>query len=198
MRGCVSGFIESFNPHTHEGCDSIGCKEYHSIIVSIHTPTKGVTGDPGSSTKQTRVSIHTPTKGVTYVFIFILPNNSFQSTHPRRVWLGAKTSIFIDTEFQSTHPRRVWPYLNRTWESFEYVSIHTPTKGVTVVPDDVHDWIRFQSTHPRRVWHKWLINKVLSISFNPHTHEGCDRHTPSVLSATLCFNPHTHEGCDRY
>ena len=57
------------------------------------------------------------------------------------------------------------------------------------------------------------------ISFNPHTHEGCDRsftvakvqnisvsiHTPTkgvtfvrreVSILTSCFNPHTHEGCD--
>ena len=35
--------LESFNPHTHEGCDSGIFRIYRHNIVSIHTPTKGVT-----------------------------------------------------------------------------------------------------------------------------------------------------------
>ena len=54
------------------------------------------------------------------------------------------------------------------------VSIHTPTKGVTfrLLLPSYHD--KFQSTHPRRVW--LLISEPLfrAVSFNPHTHEGCD------------------------
>ena len=99
-----------FNPHTHEGCDSL-------------------------------------------YFTFLLLRYLFQSTHPRRVWLmvcGILASILV---FQSTHPRRVWhltltiftksrsfnphthegcdieDFYQLTWQG---VSIHTPTKGVTV------------------------------------------------------------------
>ena len=32
-----------FNPHTHEGCDLIVASALFKPIVSIHTPTKGVT-----------------------------------------------------------------------------------------------------------------------------------------------------------
>ena len=55
------------------------------------------------------------------------------------------------------------------------VSIHTPTKGVTL----------------------GALHIVQSLwRFNPHTHEGCDTiHTIMMLEATS-FNPHTHEGCD--
>ena len=32
-----------FNPHTHEGCDLVGVIKLARFLVSIHTPTKGVT-----------------------------------------------------------------------------------------------------------------------------------------------------------
>ena len=55
----------SFNPHTHEGCDTEADKESKSVIVSIHTPTKGVTKGGRGYAPRYAVSIHTPTKGVT-------------------------------------------------------------------------------------------------------------------------------------
>ena len=75
----------------------------------------------------------------------------------------------------------------------------------------------FQSTHPRRVWLQQQSFVQNSISFNPHTHAGCDLfiisfisersvsiHTPTqgvttrlyLNSGTSSFNPHTHAGCD--
>ena len=43
----VTGYVHpqtaSFNPHTHEGCD-LRIRHYcRAQLVSIHTPTKGVT-----------------------------------------------------------------------------------------------------------------------------------------------------------
>ena len=58
---------------------------------------------------------------------------------------------------------------------FTFVSIHTPTKGVTCL-----------SVRPTEMWK----------SFNPHTHEGCDCCFYDNISRLLGFNPHTHEGCD--
>ena len=53
-----------FNPHTHAGCDDFERDTYVPVsIVSIHTPTQGVT--------QARASM--------------LNAEQFQSTHPRRV-----------------------------------------------------------------------------------------------------------------
>ena len=54
------------------------------------------------------------------------------------------------------------------------VSIHTPTKGVTMHLTSSSTSILFQSTHPRRVWLTQFIILILQICFNPHTHEGCD------------------------
>ena len=34
--------------------------------------------------------------------------------------------------------------------------------------------IWFQSTHPRRVWHRRCNINIIVMSFNPHTHAGCD------------------------
>ena len=54
------------------------------------------------------------------------------------------------------------------------VSIHTPTQGVTSVISTGFISCRFQSTHPRRVWLLHGGNLASRRSFNPHTHAGCD------------------------
>ena len=54
------------------------------------------------------------------------------------------------------------------------VSIHTPTQGVTSVISTGFISCRFQSTHPRRVWPRWSIRRRSIVCFNPHTHAGCD------------------------
>ena len=121
----------------------------------------------------------------------------FQSTHPRRVWRYYRHQEQTEQKFQSTHPRRVWHAYAMAALNYAQVSIHTPTKGVTLNLEISCDRIS---------------------CFNPHTHEGCDRneiqtqkdvnvsiHTPTkgVTRSSLsdcfirqCFNPHTHEGCD--
>ena len=142
------------------------------------------------------VSIHTPTQGVTAATIFCSEFNKFQSTHPRRVWrcysilqcvrqsfnphthAGCDSSplrsyisshrfnphthagcdmmwcgrMIYRAEFQSTHPRRVWQGdLNEKFAE-RVVSIHTPTQGVTTYGYIAVIVRMFQSTHPRRVW----------------------------------------------
>ena len=54
------------------------------------------------------------------------------------------------------------------------VSIHTPTQGVTVDHCQHRSFITFQSTHPRRVWLHINSFSDQMLSFNPHTHAGCD------------------------
>ena len=56
---------------------------------------------------------------------------------------------------------------------------------------------KFQSTHPYRVWRNILnLNRQTFLSFNPHTHTGCDNYATPKISFISCFNPHTHTGCD--
>ena len=163
------------------------------------------------------VSIHTPTKGVTAQWKLLPRTESFQSTHPRRVWLFVLSfSLFV-----SIHTPTKGVTLFQVWICrLMRVSIHTPTKGVTDVYSNVVPDTMFQSTHPRRVWRSGssIPSAILSFQsthprrvwrnddrgwvhgyscFNPHTHEGCD----CILMPREClsqsFNPHTHEGCDR-
>ena len=122
------------------------------------------------------VSIHTPTQGVTALLDMMdwILKVTFQSTHPRRVWRSVPAQTRQPSVFQSTHPRRVWRC--RRWLFFRtgcfnphthagcdigcsapvgriHVSIHTPTQGVTSCgPDGRQPAPEFQSTHPRRVW----------------------------------------------
>ena len=35
------------------------------------------------------------------------------------------------------------------------------------------------------------------MSFNPHTHAGCDLLLLALGRSSPCFNPHTHAGCDQ-
>jgi len=77
------------------------------------------------------------------------------------------------SQFQSTHPRRVWPFCTFAMCS-EYVSIHTPTQGVTAATIFCSEFNKFQSTHPRRVWLIYHFLHFRTECFNPHTHAGCD------------------------
>ena len=86
---------------------------------------------------------------------------------------------------------------SRRWYLHPWVSIHTPTKGVTSVTrasTRVPRW--FQSTHPRRVWQHGAVGRI-------HLHQFQSTHPRRVWQSMLgrcwcwwCFNPHTHEGCD--
>ena len=120
-----------FNPHTHEGCDFLFLK----FLFQLH------------------VSIHTPTKGVTDLFVRSVVAKPFQSTHPRRVWLLV-SQISLPTACFNPHTHEGCDGLVCTFRSRKTVSIHTPTKGVTLCKVDNQGTNEFQSTHPRRVWRK--------------------------------------------
>ena len=142
------------------------------------------------------VSIHTPTQGVTNPNREHLSDFLFQSTHPRRVWRWVFTSwndcwcfnphthagcdfpaleIFSCTNSFNPHTHAGCDSPNIRKIPYLLVSIHTPTQGVTVLLLLWTQSKRFQSTHPRRVW--LILNDCVNIyfSFNPHTHAGCDK-----------------------
>ena len=162
----------SFNPHTHEGCDERAQCCGSGTTVSIHTCDSSLC----LHFSFRGVSIHTPTKGVTSLNPFCALDRSFQSTHPRRVWLLAVHSQSLSTCFN--------PHTHEGCDSDVATSIMLRYE--------------FQSTHPRRVWPK-LVCSIWrwTSSFNPHTHEGCDISLKLSFSSVSSFNPHTHEGCDK-
>ena len=121
-------------------------------LVSIHTPTQGVTkwvhlwlpvsncfnphthagcDIPLMSCKVLHsVSIHTPTQGVTQSTVMDGMTDEVSIHTPTQGVTTTKNTSGRTFGFQSTHPRRVW--LDRRWRIREDNS--------------------FQSTHPRRVW----------------------------------------------
>ena len=126
-------------------------------------------------TERKAVSIHTPTKGVT---------SRSSTVHPKAL-------------FQSTHPRRVWRYSCLVVVGADGVSIHTPTKGVTHIAAQVsvHGIVSIH-TPTKGVTPNTQSVRTSYLSFNPHTHEGCDFVLFLLQLITPGFNPHTHEGCD--
>ena len=77
-------------------------------IVSIHTPTKGVTSFEGVEQWGIHVSIHTPTKGVTLLSVTDIGGNLVSIHTPTKgVTRAQPTAIVFTALFQSTHPRRV-------------------------------------------------------------------------------------------
>jgi len=54
-----------FNPHTRERCDKLIGNVRVAVLISIHTPVKGVTVSISFLEHSLEISIHTPVKGVT-------------------------------------------------------------------------------------------------------------------------------------
>ena len=80
-----------FNPHTHAGCDLTENGFYICVNVSIHTPTQGVT-NPRPTLYPIIPSFNPHTHaGCDLAISQTLAIWKFQSTHPRRVWLGWMT-----------------------------------------------------------------------------------------------------------
>ena len=145
------------------------------MVVSIHTPTQGVTCFC-HQTKATsacfnphthagcdsfhvppqldkHISIHTPTQGVT-----VLPGYSSEPFEGFNPHTHAGCDINDDDNdnprylFQSTHPRRVW-LINppNSLKSPLFQSTH-PRRVWPSTTDTRIVKFEFQSTHPRRVW----------------------------------------------
>ena len=122
------------------------------------------------------ISIHTPTQGVTLDHQYQGYRLRFQSTLPHREWHAR--FVFFDELylFQSTLPHREWPIDARYVELAFYISIHTPTQGVTTVSTSTQQFFLFQSTLPHREWLKVSLYSVKNaIYFNPHSHTGSDQ-----------------------
>ena len=100
-----------FNPHTYMRCDFPAADSCPMMLVSIHTPTWGVTEKYQMPVKARKVSIHTPTWGVT-------PDDGNSQSRTGR--FNPHTYMRCDSGIQ-------------TDRDMNWVSIHTPTWGVTSV-----------------------------------------------------------------
>ena len=162
--------------------------------VSIHTPTQGVTYAFWNCFCYDNVSIHTPTQGVTIATISHIVWDEFQSTHPRRVWHNWK----IEQDYKkcfNPHTHAGCDTTKQDKQVAPYVSIHTPTQGVTKKFFFIYKhWVSIHTPTQGVTKKFFFIYKALS--FNPHTHAGCDNLCKKRSHKYNRFNPHTHAGCD--
>ena len=145
------------------------------ILVSIHTPTKGVTYGVQMVLDPLRrfnphthegcdnhiltnknieiVSIHTPTKGVTEYHVCKGTKSFCFNPHTHEGCdLIYCNLIRVVARFQSTHPRRVWQANGDiTNKQIMFQSTH-PRRVWPLLRLKLLEGMRFQSTHPRRVW----------------------------------------------
>ena len=106
----VSYLLYNFNPHSHEGSDVfVASAGSLPNIISIHTPTKGVTNMPFQFIVNYIISIHTPTKGVTIVKNVCECLSGISIHTPTK---GVTNLVAVELFAKG-------------------ISIHTPTKGVT-------------------------------------------------------------------
>ena len=120
-----------FNPHTHEGCDKDRIKHRRTALVSIHTPTKGVTFKSFIRINPLSVSIHTPTKGVTCCFYDNISCFLGFNPHTHEGCDKTKTISNLFTISFNPHTHEGCDRKRANTEHRVNVSIHTPTKGVT-------------------------------------------------------------------
>ena len=132
-KGSFAPVFYSFNPHTHEGCDlwyqlgqdSNRCFNPHThegCDIALHIIRHVLTS----------FNPHTHEGCDKSLLCVLLLHCSFNPhTHEGCDYTLPDVSSLTKV-FQSTHPRRVWLYVPPVYEDVQHVSIHTPTKGVTV------------------------------------------------------------------
>ena len=147
---------ESFNPRTHEECDEIMQEVSKKLSVSIHALTKSATKTWYDYNQGLIVSIHALTKSATLIEQQIAEEQSFQSTHSRRVRLSAiqentnrlcfNPRTHEECDLCLAHTTNAHRSFNpRTHEECDtdgrirkiqtgYVSIHALTKSATKYP----------------------------------------------------------------
>ena len=168
--------MSNFNSHSHEGSDIdklISCgafsvfqstlprREWHILTQTLNKWKEFQSTLPRREWQDSLLKLDLSLK--------------FQSTLPRREWPIFTALFFFCSKFQSTLPRREWLLIYDLAVCYCYISIHTPTKGVTALictPSSTYK------------------------NFNPHSHEGSDENVPFSFQPKLNFNPHSHEGSD--
>ena len=126
------------------------------MMISIHTPTQGVTCRLLSARFELYISIHTPTQGVTLHSFECNCNHLYFNPHSHA---GSDVTQFA-----------------RNWEALQ-ISIHTPTQGVTPEePIRAHKAEISIHTPTQGVTKTASMRWVECSNFNPHSHAGSDPH----------------------
>ena len=186
-----------FNPHSHKGSDPVWFWFWWIIRYFNPHSHKGSDKCEIEMPKYKGISIHTPTRGVTILCVFYSQIFWFQSTLPQGEWHFPKYHIISCCLFQSTLPQGEWRITREACTARECISIHTPTRGVTVIPgapgtfDDIsiHTPTRGVTARPAP------LAPVCPISIHTPT-RGVTTLILWCRSSTEDFNPHSHKGSD--
>ena len=122
-----------FNPRTRMGCDCADDEPCDDYKVSIHAPAWGATFFCFLKRAISNVSIHAPAWGATCNRRSTNEYWKFQSTHPHGVRQGQWRWQNKPTKFQSTHPHGVRLKAIKEFTPEDWVSIHAPAWGATIV-----------------------------------------------------------------
>ena len=150
-------------------------------LISIHTPTKGVTENPYMSNVELWISIHTPTKGVTLSCLrlscitYNFNPHSHEGSDSRMQRSRRSLQYFNPHSHEGSDQRKSIFYF------FTGISIHTPTKGVTKNPKElfINQGISIHTPTKGVTCIDPLINPICGY-FNPHSHEGSDHRQSDV------------------
>ena len=145
----------------------------------------------------------------------------FQSTLPRREWRQfGKPDPLCDLYF-NPHSHAGSDLIGLLAGGINYISIHTPTQGVTM---NLRDFIRLAiisihtPTQGVTTWEQAAARpEIISIhtptqgvtykrtgdyaglsDFNPHSHAGSDLAWKYIIYVQSNFNPHSHAGSDDF
>ena len=140
-----------FNPHSHEGSDFILSLHVFITVISIHTPTKGVTCFQIQREQSAQISIHTPTKGVTIKqYYFFLPDPI--SIHTPTKGVTGFPYIFYTLSYNFNPHSHEGSDVHKVprWKMTRYFNPHSHEGSDRGIRGLVAAKILFQSTLPRR------------------------------------------------
>ena len=142
------------------------------------------------------VSIHTPTWGVTFWIMHLVAlTDSFNPHTYMRCDITNLTFYYSELCF-NPHTYMRCDGKDRIIDDVQFVSIHTPTWGVTIKIKIIKIMKEFQSTHLHEVWRSEGLNALGTVGFNPHTYMRCDIKFLIATLLIVSFNPHTYMRCD--
>ena len=145
---CSDFMFLDFNPYSHEGSDTFSCQKF----------SKSSNFNPHSHEGSDRI------EGSIFATL-----SRFQSTLPRREWLASLADSFHVLSYFNPHSHEGSDAVMSFEDVKMAISIHTPTKGVTVLTYTLCPPVRFQSTLPRREWHAVVANYTALEKISIHT-----------------------------
>ena len=143
------------------------------------------------------ISIHTPAKGVTKMAVGNSLTARFQSTLPRREW--RLLSIFLSSYLPiSIHtPAKGVTEPSKDTETKTEISIHTPAKGVTLPYSKMQAFSVISIHTPAKgvTNRTWWRNHSQKISIHTPA-KGVTKAKKAIQEQQDHFNPHSREGSD--